>query len=201
VGHIFKLEPFVQVNPISSANTTAPTAPVFEFVVLTPPTPFRSKHLYFSHEQPLFAVVCGINDYESRDFSRLRGAVADAAEVMDLLVTNYQVPRDQIRFLTNKGASRSGIISALDGLSTDPLIRRGDPILFYFAGHGSEIPPPEGWECGGPGSKIQVLVPHDYCSDAGHEIPGIPDRTIGFLLDKIAHRKGDNIVCYFLLNG
>jgi len=139
-------------------------------------------------------VVCGINDYESRDFSRLRGAVLDASEVVDLFVTNYQVPRDQILLLTNKAASRSGIISALDGLSRDTRIRPGDPILFYFAGHGSEISPPEGWECGGPGSNIQVLVPQDYCSNAGHEIPGIPDRTIGFLLDKIAHIKGNNIV-------
>lgn len=139
-------------------------------------------------------MVCGIDDYESRNFSRLRGAVKDAADVVDLLVTTYHVPRDQILFLTNKVASRSSIISALDGLSTDPRIQPGDPIVFYFAGHGSEIDPPEGWECGGPSNRIQVLVPQDYCSDADREIPGIPDRTIGFLLDKIAHSKGDNIV-------
>ena len=139
-------------------------------------------------------MVCGIDGYESRNFSRLRGAVYDATEVVDFLLTSYHVPRDQIVFLTNKAASRSGIISALDRLSTDPRIQAGDPIVFYFAGHGSEIHPPEGWECGGTRSKIQVLVPQDYCSEADRETPGIPDRTIGFLLDKIAHSKGDNIV-------
>ena len=139
-------------------------------------------------------MVCGINDYKSRNFSRLRGAVKDAADFVELLVTSYHVPRDQILFLTNETASRSNIISALEGLSTNPRIQPGDPIVFYFAGHGSEIDPPEGWECGGPSSRIQVLVPQDYCSEAGREIPGIPDRTIGFLLDKIAHSKGDNIV-------
>src|SRR5437016_1138535 len=107
----------------------------------------------------LFAVVCGINAYASTGFPVLRGAVADAANVLDLLLSGYQVPRDQIHFLTDKDASRSRIISALDGLSTDPRIRPGDPILFYFAGHGSEIGPPDNWECGGPGSKIQLLVP------------------------------------------
>jgi len=152
----------------------------------------------FSPKPRLFAVVCGIDDYESRNFSRLRGAVADAAEVMDLLITSYHVPQDQILFLTNKAASRSNIISALAGLSTDPRIQPGDPIVFYFAGHGSEIYAPEGWECGGPRERIQVLVPQDYCSNADHEIPGIPDRTIGFLLDKIAHSKGDNIVSRLL---
>ncbi|KIM41893.1 hypothetical protein M413DRAFT_445103 [Hebeloma cylindrosporum] len=145
----------------------------------------------------LFAVVCGINAYESKDFSRLRGAVKDAEAVVDLLVTNYHVPRAQIILLTDKAASRSSIISTLDGLSTDPRIQPGDPILFYFAGHGSEIDPPKGWECGGPNGKIQVLVPQDYCSEADRKIPGIPDRTIGFLLDKIAHTKGDNITVIF----
>ena len=76
------------------------------------------------------------------------------------------------------------------------MLFRSDPILFYYAGHGSEIYAPEGWQCGGPGSKVQVLVPQDYCSENGLEVPGIPDRTIRFLLDKIAHSKGDNIVSF-----
>ena len=143
-------------------------------------------------------MVCGINDYESKP--NLCGAVADATDVLHLLVTSYQVPRDQIHLLINKDASRAGIISALDGLSKDPRIERGDPILFYFAGHGSEIPPPKGWECGGPGRNIQILVSQDYCSEPGLKIPGIPDRTIGFLLDKIAHSKGDNIVSFHCSN-
>ncbi|KIM38585.1 hypothetical protein M413DRAFT_45481, partial [Hebeloma cylindrosporum] len=141
----------------------------------------------------LFAVVCGINEYESQEFSTLRSAVQDAAAVVDLLVSNYRVPRDQIVSLINESASRSGIISALDELSTDPRIRPGDPILFYFAGHGSQIDPPEDWESSEPGTKIQVLVPQDYCSEIGLEVPGIPDHTIRLLLDKIAHYKGNNI--------
>jgi len=193
------LVPFAKVNsaPIENANATAPTTPVVEFVVLPCPFLHTLKPLYFSPKPRLFAVICGINDYESRDFPELRGAVADATNVFDLLVSNYQIPRDQIQFLIARAASRSAIISALDKLSTDPRIQPGDPILFYFAGHGSEIYPPEGWECGGPGSKIQVLVPQDYCP--AREIPGIPDRTIGFLLDKIAHNKGDNIVSRFFI--
>ena len=152
------------------------------------------KRLYFSPQSRLFALIVAINNYDSKDFPNLHGAVADANDVLDLLRADYQVPPEQIRVLTDKAASRSGIISALNRLSMDPRIQLGDPILFYFAGHGSEITPPKGWECGGPGSKIQILVPQDYCSNAGHEIPGIPDRTIGFLLDKITHTKGDNIV-------
>ena len=141
-------------------------------------------------------MICGINDYKSSDFSKLQGAVQDADAVADLLVSNYHVPRDQICFLVDEAASRSGIISALDGLRTDPRIRFGDPILFYYAGHGSEIYAPEDREREVPGSTIQVLVPHDYCSESGLEVPGIPDRTIGSLLDEIAHIKGNNIVSF-----
>lgn len=201
VSRFLELDPLVDVNfAISRANTKAPIVPVFEFVVLPLPAPSHSKHLYFSPKPRLFAVVCGIDDYKSRDFPSLRGAVADAVDVLELLLTDYQVPRDHIRFLANEAASRLAIISALQELSADPRIRPGDPILFYFAGHGSEIYPPEGWECGGPESKIQVLVPQDYCSEPGLEIPAIPDCTIGFLLDEIAHSKGDNIVSFLLLS-
>ena len=68
--------------------------------------------------------------------------------------------------------------------------------LFYYAGHGSEIYAPEDREREVPGSTIQVLVPHDYCSESGLEVPGIPDRIIGSLLDEIAHIKGNNIVSF-----
>ena len=120
--------------------------------------------------------------------------MADATYVSDLLVSHYQIPRDQIHLLIDKAASRSNIISALSDLSTDPRIRYGDAILIYFAGHGSQIYPPSGWEYGGPGSKIQLLVPQNYSSKPGHEIPAISDSTIGLLIDEIAHQKGDNIV-------
>ena len=107
----------------SSANTTAPTAPVFKLVVLPLSTPSHSKHLHFSPKPPLFTVVRGIDDYESRDFPKLHGAVGDSAEVVDLLLPNYQVHRDQLCFLANKAASRSRIISAPEELSMDPRIR------------------------------------------------------------------------------
>ena len=142
-------------------------------------------------------MICGINDYKSNDFPRLRGAVQDAKAVVDLLISNYHVPRNQICALFNEAATRSGIISALNGLSTDPRIQYGDPILFYYAGHGSEIYSSEGQECDGPGLKMQAIVPHDCCSESG--VPVIPDRTIGVLLDEIANRKGNNIVSFLLI--
>jgi len=146
----------------------------------------------------LCAPVIRLNDYGPGGSPRLRGAMADAAKYMDLSVTNCQVLRDKIRFLINKGISGWDIISAFDGLSTDPRIRPWDSILWYFAGHGPQITSSEGRECGEPGSKIQIFAPQEDYSKPGPESPGILDHTIGFLLDKITQSKDDNFVSVLL---
>jgi hypothetical protein len=71
-------------------------------------------------------------------------------------------------------------------------IKRGDPILIFFAGHGAETDAPVGWEAGGP--KIQMILPQNYSADAGQEVHGIPDRVVGALLNELAREKDNNIV-------
>jgi hypothetical protein len=143
-------------------------------------------------EPRLFALVIGIGKYALKQFSDLPGAVPDANEVVNWLVTDLQVPRGQVSLMTDEAASRAGIISALEAFRFDNRIRQGDPIFIYYAGHGSGILPPENWESGGPGRKIQVLVPQDYAPERG--IHGIPDHVLGWLLHRIAEKKGNNIV-------
>ena len=107
-------------------------------------------------------------------------------------MTDLQVPRNQVSLLTDEAASRAGIISALEALRSNDRIHQGDPIFIYYAGHGSGIPPPKDWECGGPGRKIQMLVPQDYAPE--RDIYGIPDYVLGWLVHRIAEKKGNNIV-------
>ena len=140
----------------------------------------------------LFALVIGIGKYALKEFSDLPGAVPDANEVVNFLVTYLQVPRNQVSIITDKAASRAGIISALEGFCSDNRIHQGDAIFIYYAGHGSSIPPPKDWECGGPGKKIQILVPQDYAPELG--IHGIPDYVLGWLIHRISEKKGNNIV-------
>ena len=140
----------------------------------------------------LFALVIGIGKYALKQFSDLPGAVPDANEVVNWLVTDLQVPRNQVSIITDEAASRAGIISALEAFRSDDRIHQGDAIFIYYAGHGSAIPPPEDWECGGPSRKIQVLVPQDYAPERG--IHGIPDHVLGWFIHKIAEKKGNNIV-------
>ncbi|KAF8968688.1 hypothetical protein BDZ97DRAFT_1754992 [Flammula alnicola] len=138
----------------------------------------------------LFALIIGINTYESDEFRNLRGGVADAESFKQYLEVDLKVPRSQITFLTEKGASRSAVLSGFKSLQNDSRIQRGDPIFVFYAGHGGELKPPEGWDTGG--RKIQVLVPHDYSTK--RKITGITDRELGKLLNGIAKEKGDNIV-------
>ncbi|CCM00515.1 uncharacterized protein FIBRA_02549 [Fibroporia radiculosa] len=147
-----------------------------------------------SFQPRLFALVIGINNYAA--VSKLRGAVLDADAVKDYLEKYLNVPGDQIRNLRDKEATRSAIIQAFRDIRNDARIKSGDPILIYFAGHGSELPPPPGWEADGLGSKIQFIVPQDY-SPRVNEVQGIPDRTVGALIEEIAREKGDNITVIF----
>jgi hypothetical protein len=143
----------------------------------------------------LFALIIGIDYYtEETGFDMLKGAVRDANRIRDWLISDFKVPPSHIQDLRDKAATREAIIQALKGLSTDSKIRRGDPILIYYAGHGTEAPAPKRWRWNAP--NIQMIVPWDFKHTEGPDrlIQGIPDRTLGALLTKLADEKGDNIV-------
>ncbi|PPR00906.1 hypothetical protein CVT26_015516 [Gymnopilus dilepis] len=153
----------------------------------------------FRSRPRLFAVIFAINVYKDPAFrSRsLRGAEADAASFKAYFEEYLQVPSDRIIMILGKEATRAKIIRAFKRLETDDRIQPGDPIFIFFAGHGSKAKAHERWEAGGPGSEIQMLLPYDFSPGPGHQVPGIPDRTIGALIDRIARAKGDNITVVF----
>ncbi|KDR74072.1 hypothetical protein GALMADRAFT_227766 [Galerina marginata CBS 339.88] len=113
------------------------------------------------------------------------------------LESNLKVPSNHIRTLYDQQASRTAIIQAFIDLQKDHHIKKGDPILIFYAGHGTEHTAPSGWECGGPNSKIQAIIPQDYSHEEGRWVPVIPDRTLGALINGIAREKGDNITVIF----
>ncbi|KIM41910.1 hypothetical protein M413DRAFT_410348 [Hebeloma cylindrosporum] len=156
------------------------------------PSPIESQSppIYSRPKPQLFALLIGINDYDQ--IRPLRGAVPDIIAVKEYLESHLKVPQDQIQTLLNRAASRDAIIEGFKQLESGERIKEGDPIFIYFAGHGSEIPDPEG----GP-AKMQAIVPQNYCERPGDEVPAILDRTIGALLAKIADKKGDNITLVF----
>lgn len=104
----------------------------------------------------IFALVIGIDQYMFPGVQNLEGAVADAESVRNFLSnsTSLSTP-DHITLLLNERATRSAILDALKSLATDPTIRQGDPILIYYAGHGSSKPPPAEWNDGDESAVIE----------------------------------------------
>jgi hypothetical protein len=138
----------------------------------------------------LFALIIGINVYQDGKIPNLKGAVPDAEAIRKFICDELDVPDSQMTILLDSQATRSAIIGAFQHLAVNPAIQRGDPILIFYAGHGSVATAPVNWKT--EDGKIQMLVPVD-CGIK--DIHGIPDKTIGSLITKIADNKGDNIVC------
>ena len=147
------------------------------------------------HRLPrLFALIVGINEYDSPNIKNLVGAVPDADSMRGYLLEHLGVPSSQIRDLRNSEATRATIIKEILAFSLNDEIKEGDPILIYYAGHGHSANTPEGW-VGCTDGKIELLVPYDYSSlKDGNPKHGIPDRTLGALLSYLANKKGNNIV-------
>ncbi|KDN42637.1 hypothetical protein RSAG8_06594, partial [Rhizoctonia solani AG-8 WAC10335] len=160
-------------------------------------------HIVHGNERiPLFALVVGINDYQTKH--KLAGAVADADAFSAYLLDDLSIPNNQITNLRDKDATRVEIIRSLKSLQTNPSIKYGDAIVVYYAGHGSNIKASPGWDTASPGwdtggEMIQALVPQDAGLTGGSNtrIYPIPDRTIAALLNELADAKGDNITVIF----
>ncbi|KAG9121557.1 hypothetical protein FRC07_002433 [Ceratobasidium sp. 392] len=147
-------------------------------------------------EKPtLRALLIGINQYSDDHIPNLKGAVEDAKGFRDYLTGDLRVPESQIKTLFDDQATRANIINAFMALGGNSDIKKQDPIVIFYAGHGAKLEKPEGWEAGE--SHIQSLVPHDvtHTNAMVDAILPIPDRTIATLLNDIAetNTKGDNI--------
>lgn len=157
-----------------------------------------TEHFYSTDVPSLFVLIIGINTYTSSRLVRLRGPTTDARAFTEYFKEQLGVPDSQIQVLINEQASRQAIIEAFTALKNDVRIKKGDPIFIFYAGHGGEAEAPAGWEAGGKGAKIQMLMPQNFSDEPGKEVPGIPDYTVAALLNQIAKEKGDNIVSLLL---
>ena len=98
------------------------------------------------------ALLIGINDYTAsrinarpaldapppRDWPNLLGAVNDVHALKEILSLLYDFDERDIVTLTDQEATRSAILGALEKHLVKPAAK-GDVLLFYFAGHGSQV--------------------------------------------------------------
>ncbi|PBK98365.1 hypothetical protein ARMGADRAFT_1008792 [Armillaria gallica] len=143
---------------------------------------------------PLFALIIGIDKYFSDRIRDLSGAVADANAISIFLQETLGVPQGQIKNLRNEEATRLSIEAAIKDLGNNPAIKKDDPILIFYAGHGAEVKAPSGWPSAN--GKIQMLLPHDFVtsgSDDSERGQGVLDMRLSHLLADLAAKKSDNI--------
>ncbi|PBK59428.1 hypothetical protein ARMSODRAFT_899249 [Armillaria solidipes] len=143
---------------------------------------------------PLFALIIGIDKYLSNGVKDLSGAVADANAVDAFLQKSLHIPNGQIKILRNEEATRVTIETEIKDLGNNPAIKKDDPILIYYAGHGAEANAPSGWPSAS--GRLQMLVPYDFIpsgSDDSERGQGVLDVRLSHLLADLAAKKSDNI--------
>ena len=97
------------------------------------------------------ALLVGINDYSAsglraprnavvpdRDWANLDGSVNDVRLMRDLLIARHGLAPEDIVMLTDRQATRAAMERAM---ATHLLAsaRKGDVLLFYYSGHGSQV--------------------------------------------------------------
>ena len=91
-----------------------------------------------------WALIIGINKYENVD--PLSYAVDDAEKVKDILIEKYGFAEDNIRYLTDKEATKDNIMTAFNEI----LLTAGerDRVVLFYAGHGDTYKLPNGGDMG-----------------------------------------------------
>ena len=101
-----------------------------------------------------WALVVGISEYTK--FSTLDGCVNDARLWSSLLVERFGFPPENVRVLSNRQATRKGILEGMEWLEQSA--GEGDIVVFTYSGHGSRMTDREGDE---PDGMDETLVPID----------------------------------------
>ena len=102
------------------------------------------------------ALVVGIDKYFNPEWN-LQGCTLDAAVMSGILQDHYDFPRDNIRLLLNERSTKANILDRLEWLVKDATA--GDVLVFFYAGHGSQVRDRNGDEL--DDRMDEILCPHD----------------------------------------
>lgn len=104
------------------------------------------------------ALLIGINDYSlsKAGWPNLFGTVNDVAALREMLLHVYGFRQQDIVVLTDKQATRAAILQKLDELARRS--GKNDVVLFYYAGHGSQVMNSRSSE---PDRMDETIVPAD----------------------------------------
>jgi hypothetical protein len=138
------------------------------------------------------ALFIGINKYKNLPFyskergmwiTNLEGSVNDVQIMREALTSFYGFRPKDIKILIDREATRENILKSFE----EWLIKgtkEGDLALFYFSGHGSQVPDQNGDEEDG---LDEVLCPYDVVPQGGDNI--ILDDELGVMLRRLPLRE------------
>lgn len=102
------------------------------------------------------AVVVGIDKYQNPAWN-LQGCSMDAVVMSGMLQDHFNFPGDYIRLVLDERATKAKIENRLDWLVRDA--KPGDALVFFYAGHGSQVRDRNGDEL--DDQMDEILCPHD----------------------------------------
>jgi hypothetical protein len=109
------------------------------------------------------ALIVGINDYApiGAGGPDLRGCVNDAVDMATTLRDLGIVPANPavMHIVTDSRATRANILNELTWLVKGA--KKGDLLVFYYSGHGSQMPDMTGEELD---KKDETICPHDFAT-------------------------------------
>lgn len=136
-----------------------------------------------------WALVVGIGEYAFLEDADLPGAERDARSIRDALVGRWGFPEENVRLLLGEEATRAAIEEGITSWLPS-VARPGDLVLFYFAGHGSQVWDETGEE---PTGLNQTIAPADVRlldpsfdivdKELGGWLADLPSRNVVAILD------------------
>jgi uncharacterized caspase-like protein/Tfp pilus assembly protein PilF len=87
-----------------------------------------------------WAVIVGVDQYQSPEIEPLAGAVADARAIKEVLVKHADFPEGQVFLLVSDGPQKPTPGNIMEQLEQIKLgAKPGDLLLVFFAGHGVQV--------------------------------------------------------------
>lgn len=121
------------------------------------------------------ALMIGINEYQTDEFTNLRGAVNDVEAIQQILIAKLGFQPENINLLLDSAATRAGILAAFKQLADET--RPQDIVYIHFSGHGSQVEDFDGDEK--DDGYDETILPHDARSEG---VPDITDDELGAFL-------------------
>jgi uncharacterized caspase-like protein len=121
------------------------------------------------------ALLIGINEYQA--VPSLKGALNDVATARELLMTRWGFEAQHIRIVTDRAATRAGVLAAFEQLVRAAV--PGDVVYVHYSGHGSQVRDLSGDEGDG---LDETLVPHDGRTAT---VPDITDDELDSIVSRL----------------